>query len=222
MPISDCEVSNLPLCSRVLMAPRYVFPIKDIENSMLEIHEPLPASWLADVRGDTDAEANPDQQGQLDGSLTMSGQDVVVCGSVKASVYLECARCLQKTSVPVEGELALLLIPGKAPPSEGDENASGQKAKGRKGRGRKKKGDDDGHLISLEDAEMDTYVGDEVVLDGFVREAILLELPIFPLCSETCPGIGTVPSETAETASAEEAIDPRLAPLLEFKKKSRV
>jgi uncharacterized protein len=43
--------------------------------------------------------------------------------------------------------------------------------------------------FSAEEAEHDEYDGDKVVLDGFVREAILLELPNFPLCSETCTGI---------------------------------
>lgn len=43
--------------------------------------------------------------------------------------------------------------------------------------------------FSAEEAEHDEYDGDTIVLDGFVREAILLELPNFPLCSETCAGI---------------------------------
>ena len=36
---------------------------------------------------------------------------------------------------------------------------------------------------------MDHYDGETVVLDPFVREAILLEVPNFPLCSEDCAGI---------------------------------
>ncbi len=92
------------------------------------------------------------------------------------------------------------------------------KSKKNKGHDRSK-GNDGTHRFAADEAELDTYVGDEIVLDGFIREAILLELPIFPLCSETCPGIGAPASENAESTSAEESIDPRLAPLMELKKR---
>lgn len=207
------------------MAPRFVYPIKEIENDLLEIHESLPETWLAKMLEDTDVEAVPAILGQLDVSLTMSGKDVVVRGTVRATVSVACARCLQPALVPVEGELALLLIPakpvdrkGKEPKGE-PEPRDGKRAKRKRERG---SGEDDGHLLDPKEAEFDTYAEDQVVLDGFLREAILLELPIFPLCSEACPGIGAVPSETAEPATAEETIDPRLAPLLELKKKSRL
>jgi DUF177 domain-containing protein len=190
---------------------------------MLEIHEPVPTQWLADALGDADVEPTPDTIGEVDVFLTTSGRDVVVRGTVRASVSLPCARCLNNTDIRVEGELGLLLVPGKAPAvvSDKDDPDAKPKGKGKKGR-RGAKGDDDGHVIDPNEVELDTYVGDEVVLDHFLREAILLELPIFPLCSEACPGIGAVPSETADSATEEENIDPRLAPLLELKKKSRV
>jgi len=50
------------------------------------------------------------------------------------------------------------------------------------------------------------------VLDDFVREAILLEIPIFPLCSEDCPGIRPASSDVVDE-EAEPRVDPRLAPL---------
>jgi uncharacterized protein len=67
--------------------------------------------------------------------------------------------------------------------------------------------------ISMADAELDTYSGEELVFDPFVREAILLEVPPFPLCSDTCQGIRPPPDEVADEAPP---IDPRLAPLLEL------
>ena len=140
---------------------------------------------------------------------------------ISASVTLPCARCLKSTDIDVAGELGLLLVPGKAPtvaPDKDDPDAKAKGKRGKKGR-RGAKGEDDGHVIDPNEAELDTYVGDEVVLDHFVREAILLELPIFPLCSEACPGIGAVPPQAAPPAEAIPTIDPRLAPLLEFQKK---
>ena len=62
------------------------------------------------------------------------------------------------------------------------------------------------------EADEDVYDGETVVLDPFVREAILLELPNFPLCSASCAGIRPAPP-TGEQKPAEPPVDPRLAPL---------
>lgn len=55
--------------------------------------------------------------------------------------------------------------------------------------------------FSPEEADHDLYDGDTVVLDGFVREALLLEMPNFPLCSEDCPGIAAVPAAASDVAA---------------------
>lgn len=55
--------------------------------------------------------------------------------------------------------------------------------------------------FSAEEADHDLYDGENVVLDGFVREALLLEVPNFPLCSEDCPGIGAVPAVSSDVAA---------------------
>lgn len=68
--------------------------------------------------------------------------------------------------------------------------------------------------FGAEEAEIDTYDGETVVLDDFIREALLLELPNFPLCSEACPGIRPAePAPGAQTGAPSEQVDPRLAPL---------
>lgn len=66
--------------------------------------------------------------------------------------------------------------------------------------------------FSADEADVDVYDGEIVVLDGFVREAILLEMPIFPLCSESCEGIRPASTELAD-GGAPPPLDPRLAPL---------
>ena len=59
-----------------------------------------------------------------------------------------------------------------------------------------------------------------MVLDRFVREAILLESPIFPLCSEACEGIR--PASDSATDSEGAVTDPRLLPLLELAKRRKL
>jgi uncharacterized protein len=66
--------------------------------------------------------------------------------------------------------------------------------------------------FAADEADVDTFDGETVVLDDFVREAILLEMPIFPLCSEDCTGIRPATSDAIDEGS-EPHVDPRLAPL---------
>ncbi len=50
-----------------------------------------------------------------------------------------------------------------------------------------------------------------------VRDELVLEIPMIPLCSEDCAGI-TPPPVHAGGGAGEPPIDPRLAPLLRLKK----
>lgn len=105
--------------------------------------------------------------------------------------------------------------PAKSAKGEGSKPAGKAKAAGATGSGKgSKKAKEPEYEFAAEEAEHDTYDGETVVLDDFVREALLLELPNFPLCSEACPGIR--PAELApgaEPSAASERVDPRLAPL---------
>lgn len=79
--------------------------------------------------------------------------------------------------------------------------------------------------------EGETYplVGDEIDLEPVVRDAVLLALPLAPLCRETCPGpvpdaFPTGPAgeerlaaQAAEEAGEEPAGDPRWAALRELR-----
>lgn len=68
-------------------------------------------------------------------------------------------------------------------------------AGGPRGQARAKAGDEDEYEFSAEEADHDVYDGETVVLDPFVREALLLEIPNFPLCSDDCAGIRTAPED---------------------------
>jgi uncharacterized metal-binding protein YceD (DUF177 family) len=87
---------------------------------------------------------------------------------------------------------------------------------GRRPAGKGKTAEDDSEF-SVDEADTDTYESEEVVLDRFVREAILLESPIFPLCSEACEGIR--PALEPAPSSGQTVFDPRLMPLLELAKR---
>lgn len=162
-------------------------PANDIDISGRALDVSLPASWLQSELADADVSAPA--PGHLKVRLSRSGvADIVVRGRVQATVSTPCARCLGPAEVPVDTELSLLLQPAPTPRPHARPGANGQQTSA----ARKPGGDKDKepeYEFSSEEADVDTYDGETVVLDGFVREAILLEMPSFPLCSEACPGI---------------------------------
>jgi len=176
----------------------------DIDTAGLKLDAELPAGWLDAELSDASVSADPKSApGHVHVRLSRSGDDIVVRGRVRATFTVPCARCTQPAPVEVDTELSLLLQPApKAPPV----------AKGRgKGNGKA----DEEYEFSAAEADCDTYDGETVELDAFVREAILLEVPNFPLCSEGCPGIR--PAADSALQEAAPRIDPRLAPLADIK-----
>jgi len=127
-------------------------------------------------------------------------------------LVVPCARCLRPVELRPHVELALLLFP--APSAAKARNGAAQPSRpgSRSTDARRPREEDE---FSDEEADADTYEGDVVVLDRFVREAILLESPTFPLCSEACEGIRPATDQGFPSGET----DPRLLPLLELAKR---
>lgn len=189
----------------------------DIDIAGVDVDAELPVDWLD--RELTDATGHAHGPGRLRARLSRSGAEVVVRGRVTASLWMPCARCLEPATADVDTELSLLLKPARPiPPPKAGASAKAEPSRpgrrdGGEGRGGRRHELPE-YEFSPEEAAEDHYDGETVVLDDFVREAILLELPNFPLCSDACPGI-PLPTRTARggTATPPERDDPRLAPL---------
>lgn len=195
-------------------ANEFSISIHDLDAGGKQFRFPVRAAWI-DVmlapRGldDVAAETGPGAKraaregdevkasgdGDFDVRVSMSGNDVVVHGRLKADLVVPCARCLKPAAVHIDQTVTALMVPA----------ADVKPTKG---------GDDD---VELEagDADVFPYEGDLVVLDDLVRDELVLEIPMIPLCSEDCPGISPPPGMRAPPKPE---IDPRLAPLLKFKK----
>lgn len=193
------EVLEIPDVSP-MSAHEFTISVTDLDAGGKEFRFPVRQSW---VRGAFEGhEANA---GREDGKLVVraskSAQDVVVHGTLDAELSVPCARCLEPFYIPIHADLSVLYVP-----------ASGRKT-----------AEDSGETeLELEDGEADTlpFDGERVVLDDLVRDELVLEIPMIPLCSEGCPGISPGPLEQQEgKGSSEKTIDPRLAPLLAFKGK---
>jgi uncharacterized protein len=197
----------------------------DIDAAGLAVDADLPPEWLAQHLGDVELTLTSVAPAHVTARLSRSGDDIVVRGRVRAELTTPCARCLAPAPVHVDAELSLFLKPDPAEAALA--RARGKKTNGAFGhdgltsaskarlpeapavKAAHKDHKEVEYEFGAEEADQDTYDGETVNLDPFVREAILLEVPNFPLCSEACPGIRPAASEPAP----EPAVDPRLAPL---------
>jgi uncharacterized protein len=174
----------------VMSAHEYSIPVSELDAGGKEFRFPVRAGWVRGaLEGHEATSAGSD--GALAVRASKSGHDVVVHGTLDAELTVPCARCLEPANLKVHSDISVLYVPAS-----------------------KLAGGADGER-ELTDEEADTlpFDGETVVLDDLVRDELVLEIPMIPLCSEACPGMSPAPE--VEKAG-EKPIDPRLAPLLEF------
>jgi len=225
----------------------YAVPLRDLEDGPKTLRGAVSDAWLAHQLADTDVTPAGQDDGALDVTLTKNGRDVLVRGRLTVTVQVPCARTLDPAVYRVSPEVFLLLGPkaggageggghraGRSPHRAATTAGAGPRAQAaREGRGASKGSgeswDQDG-LLDPADAARDTYSGDHVVLDEFLREFILLEIPMVPLREdlrkapfEATPSPPGSPSagESSRVAKSElsgpEELDPRLSPLIALK-----
>lgn len=174
----------------------FSIPVTELDAGGKEYRFPVRPSWVRGALEDHEAKAG-DRDGSLVVRASKSGHDVVVNGKLDAELMVPCARCLEPFSLPIHADVAVLFAPAsKAKSPEAAE-----------------------YEFSAEEADTLPFDGETVVLDDLVRDELLLEIPMIPLCSETCPGMGTPPD--AEEKAEDKGLDPRLAPLLAFRDKAK-
>ncbi|HEX4340989.1 MAG TPA: DUF177 domain-containing protein [Polyangiaceae bacterium] len=225
--------------------PTFSVPLADLDYGEREIDEEIPRAWLTRALEGTEAVPR-DKPGRVTVTLSKNGREVMVRGRARAYVTMPCARTLDPVDFDLDADVFLLLgPPGAAPrpaPAKRARGTQGQFGPGQPKRtaaaaapatadpegGKKKpppklsgperrKREEDA-ILAEEEAARDTYDADRVTLDRFLREFLVLELPMVPLRedlrSEATPAIER-PLDPApeEGRQAQEAIDPRLAPL---------
>jgi uncharacterized protein len=140
----------------------------------------------ADVRGELIGPI-PGSDLVLDLRLESVSEGVLVSGTIQVMLTGECARCLDVLTSPLEVDIQQLFV---YPGNEIDE--------------------DD------EDDEIGQLVDDYVDLEPVLRDAVVLALPLAPVCREDCPGL--CPQCGARLADVDaghrhDEVDPRWAAL---------
>jgi len=175
---------------------QFVLHVPDIEESGKQYHFAIPAAWVKSVLEPTDLRADVKRaDGSLDVRADRSGEDIVVTGKLCSHVVADCIRCLEDAVVDVDVDLAWLFT----------------------AQGGHRRPDPAVEEISPDEMDQEFYTGDDIVLDDLVREHIILEVPMQPLCAESCEGIEIPehvrpPADFGRSQGADD-VDPRLAPL---------
>jgi uncharacterized protein len=96
--------------------------------------------------------------------------------AAKAELTVACGRCLVPVhlDVPVEFELTLVPSDEYGPDPRDEKDGDQAKVSG---------------SFDPGDAEEDTYTGKVIDLDPILREQIVLALPSYPVCGESCKGL---------------------------------
>jgi uncharacterized protein len=177
-----------------MTAPELQIPVTDLDAGGRSYRFVVRGAWIRAILEGHEATASG-KDGLLAVRASKSGHDVVVHGTLDAELRLPCARCTEPFALPIHADVSVLYVPASA-------------LRARAG---------DGHVedeMAADEADTLPYDGETVVLDDLVRDEIVLEVPMIPLCSEACPGMSAAP------APEEKGVDPRLAPLLRFKGKA--
>ncbi len=119
---------------------------------------------------------------ELDLRFEAVAEGVLVTGSVTAPLAGECARCLAPVASSVTASFTeLYLYPSGRP------QGTGQARDGRRHQDRSDRYDEHEHEEQDDD---ERYLdGDLLDLEPALRDAVVLALPMAPLCRDDCPGL---------------------------------
>jgi uncharacterized protein len=99
-----------------------------------------------------------------------------VRADARAELTAACGRCLLPVSVDLPVEFELTLVAAEARAGAGSAARDGNKGPV-------------GGSFAPDDAEEETYAGKVIDLDPIVREQLVLALPGYPVCKESCKGL---------------------------------
>lgn len=131
---------------------------------------------------------------QLRGRLLKAGDEMLLAGTLRAVFNLICSRCLKDFVQPLEFDVSATYVQTAETRVRVEANFD-------------------------EDARI-TFVGDEIDLLSGIREDLVLNIPVKPLCKKNCRGLcaqcGTDLNER-ECSCRKEGVDPRLAALRDIR-----
>lgn len=200
---------------------QFVVLLADLEDGPQRASYEVGKPWFDWALEATEASAS-EKPGRLELEITKNSAEVLVRGRLEVEVTLPCARTLTPLTLALEPEVFLMLRQEAESerPVARSRRARQQKDRPTRGKGTKEKGWAGDPELSPSEAGQDVFTGERIVLDPFLREFVVLELPMFPVAEGLpLPAINATPSRPEPERGASEPLDPRLAPLAELKRR---
>jgi uncharacterized protein len=169
--------------------------VAQISEEGSSVEQEISKEWLEGVLlgiETTDFRPTGDLQASLRAQRT--GGDVLVSSDLAIRLGCECALCLTGFEMEVPVRFSLTYKPKPVRPVDMPEDLE----------------------LTHEDLEECYYEGDSIDLEEVLREQIILALPMYPRCSETCRGLCPVcgVNKNQQSCSCErDEADPRWAKL---------
>lgn len=195
--------------------------LADLERGAKEVTFTLSEAWLRQAL--SDADATPLEPGTATVQLMKNEEVVIVRGRAHVKLTVPCVVTLDPVPLDLSPEIFLQLR--RDPEPVGRHKTAGKtephakkKPGGKPGPERPKKRGKEEPELSNEEAAYDTFKGEEIALDDFFREFILLEVPAYPRRSDLPSPEESISSRPLADPDVEaKPLDPRLAPLLGLK-----
>jgi uncharacterized protein len=147
------------------------FDIKEIGDDGLVVDVPVTEAWLARECPGIEPRLGP-RGLSLRGTLTKSGDDVFLRGTLSGEMTSTCVRCLEEARIPVS--IAMLTTFEEKSPDDDDE------------------AEVEGELAEEADMDFASFDGEEIDLGPEIRDQLTLALPMNPVCSEDCRGLCSI------------------------------
>lgn len=145
---------------------QYIVPVEQITWEGVDLDIDLGSEWFDQWHVD-DPSLDFAQEDYCRGQIHLERheRDILLRGHLTGALTCTCSRCLALYAEPLVIDFDLLLHQGQEPVSEEE--------------------------IELTAAELDEdyFLGEELDLTQYLREQILLALPLKPLCRQDCLGL---------------------------------
>ncbi len=159
----------------------WTIPISSVPDTGHSLNKDISMAWLSEALANDSTYRPPDKGDDMVGSIHLDllpiqddsgsgASSIHVRGELHVRVHTDCSRCLRGHEVSLETHMELVMVP---------EDKNGTKKQ-------------DNHEDEDEDDTglgVATYTGQELDLSPVVRDEMLLQLPMHPVCKENCAGL---------------------------------
>jgi uncharacterized protein len=153
--------------------------VEEIREKGLELEEALSPAMVNEALTDA-AHFKLARAGKLKARFEKIGDQVLVKASLDCDLETPCKRCVDPVAVALPVAFTLDLVPQSKLDRGMDDD------------GEDDEGGDQAGTFALDDSDQEAYDGKKIDMTPFVREQLLLALPVAVVCRDDCKGLCTV------------------------------